>query len=258
MKRSPMTAALLALALAGCGGDGDAPKMEVRVYAVPTEQTDALRQALANVLSAAADKTPTGHVSSPAPGQLIVLAPKNLQGSIEASLRALTKDAPPPAAAATATGPLRLSFWSVDAVPEAGPDDAALTQLVPALEEVRKQFGAVHFELRDHVSAVSDPNQTVQRSWLGVAGAGASPPLKQLQYSFKKEADGLALTIQFGDQLPIGHGGTGYVNAGSQTTTTVRPGQTLILTQSPIPDPDAASSTLTRLYLVRVDDVPTK
>ncbi len=258
---------VLALALGAlCGCDGGAQKMEVRVYQVPPDSTNALMQTLNKVFETG-DKTSLGKVSSPSPGQLVVLAPASLQGSVEASLRALTKDLPGATAAnATASRPdaaLRLSFWSVDAVPEAGDDDATLTSLAPALNEARKQFGAVRFELRDDVSSVTGLGRKAQRNWVGGTAAGGSPATKTLAYTLTKSGPEFELSISFGDQVPVkrnenGQSSVEYMMTGLDTTTAIRLGQTLVLTQSPIPDSDASGATpgtLTRLYLVRVDEV---
>ncbi|MET0225174.1 MAG: hypothetical protein ABW187_01915 [Dokdonella sp.] len=262
---------MLALtALGGCDGshgDAAAQKMEVRVYQVPPDSTNALMQTLNKVFETG-DKASLGKVSSPSPGQLVVLAPASLQGSVEASLRALAKDAAAavqgtPHTASRPDVPLRLSFWSVDAVPLTDADDPTLAALTAPLDEVRKQLGTVHFELRDQVSAVSSSGQSVDRSWLGATGVAGSPQVKQLRYTLKSNPGGdLSLTINFGDQIPVqtgNGGGPQYLTTGTSTTTTVRLGQTLVVTQSPIPDnesPGNASSSLTRLYLVRVDEVP--
>jgi len=256
--------------LCGCEGghgDGGAQKMEVRVYQVPPDSTNALMQTLNKVFETG-DKTALGKVSSPSPGQLVVLAPASLQGSVEASLRALAKDQPAAAAAPSTTpdAPLRLSFWSVDAVPETGDDDPALSDLGPALNEARKQLGAVHFELRDEASGVASLGKTSERSWLGGAVAGSNPPMKQLQYTLTRTAGTLELSINFGDEIPVRHNENGqvsvqYSRAGVQTTTSIRLGQTLVLTQSPIPDIEssgATPATLMRLYLVRVDEAPAR
>lgn len=85
-----LCAALLLGACAKPEG-GDAAKMDMRVYAVPAQQTEALANAIGAVLGTASDKTSFGKVSSASPGQLVVLAPASLQGSIESTLRDLTK-----------------------------------------------------------------------------------------------------------------------------------------------------------------------
>jgi hypothetical protein len=255
--------------LCGCeGGHGDAgaQKMEVRVYQVPPDSTNALMQTLNKVFETG-DKTSLGKVSSPSPGQLVVLAPASLQGSVEASLRALAKDLPAGAGTNAAVGkpegPLRLSFWSVDAIPEAGDDDTALAALAPALDEARKQLGAVHFELRDEVSGVTSVGKKADRSWVGVAAANGSPLPKQLEYSLTRNAADFELSIGVSDQIPVrktenGQSIVQYMTSVINTTTAVRLGQTLVLTQSPIPDSESSAATpgtLTRLYLVRVDEV---
>ena len=268
MKRMLIVLFMALFALGGCDGnhgDAAAQKMEVRVYQVPPDSTNALMQTLNKVFENG-DKASLGKVSSPSPGQLVVLAPASLQGSVEASLRALAKDQPIIAAASSSApdAPLRLSFWSVDAVPEAGDDDPTLTELAPALAEVRKQLGAVHFELRDEASGVAGLGKTSTRSWLGSSIAGSNPPKKQLLYTLSRIGGTLELSINFQDEIPFRRNENGQVNvdysyARVETTTTVRLGQTLVVTQSPIPDIESSGATpvmLTRLYLVRIDEVP--
>lgn len=237
---------------------GDAAKMEMRVYNVPTEQTQALAGAIGTVLGTANDKTSFGKVSSPAPGQLVVLAPATLQGSIESTLRDLTK-ADPAEAKPSAKGesPLRLSLWRVDAIPGNGTDDAALASLAPALDEVRKQMGTVHFVLHDQVSGVSSVGSRVNRSWAGNKTATGSSQVSQLEYSLNKNPAGLSLDFQIGDQIPVRtNQSIQYMSIGATTKATLRIGQTIVLTQTPLAEgDDAASHATTRLYIVRVDEV---
>jgi len=273
MNRHLGMAALALGLLAGCSpggspsGDAAAQHMEMRVYAVPPEQTDALGNTL-NTVFATSGSVSIGKASSPVPGQLLVLAPANLHGSIEASLRALTNGGGP-AAAAAAPKQFRLSFWSVDALPESGKDDLELEPLQGALGEARKQLGPVRFVLRDEVSAVSSAGQSVQRSWPGAKLTNDSGrPVQKLQYQLEDVAPaGLKLTLSNSDQVPVvlsrdGQNDVQYVNVGSNTTTAIRLGQTLVLARNPIPrDPVSTGETTvsnrtTRLYLVRVDDVP--
>jgi hypothetical protein len=268
MKRYLLALFLAAGLLAGCGGDAgpaNAPKLEMRVYDVPPDQTETLSRTL-NSVFASDEKTALGKASSPAPGRLVVLAPASLHGSIEASLRALAKEQavrenPAPA---KVDGPLRLSFWSVDAVPENGADDPALVALMPALDEARKQMGIVHFELRDHVSGVSSLGENVERSWTGSGTQrAAAAPIRQLTYMLKSGSPNLMLNLDFKEQVPVvqtmnGITNVNYVATGANTTTAVLPGQTLVVTQNPVPDSDGTASVpVTRLYLVRVDAVTT-
>lgn len=250
--------ALCAAALLGACAKpegGDAAKMEMRVYHVPAEQTEALSNAIGNVLGTAYDKTSFGKVSSPAPGQLVVLAPASLQGSIESTLRDLTK------AAATESktspkdeSPLRLSFWSVDAVPGNGADDATLASLAPALDEARKQIGAVHFVLHDQATSVSVLGRAVDRNWLGKPINGGAL-FNKLEYTIGKSTQGYSLTFRFSEQMPQSNGQ--YASIGNNTTTSIRDGQTLILTQTPLINDksDDKPQATTRLYIVRVDEV---
>jgi|GEM_PF-2337005 hypothetical protein len=263
-------AALAAVLLGGCNGGAPgaaaAPKMEVRVYAVPPEQTDALRETFNKVFSTS-ENAAIGKASSPAPGQLLVLAPANLQGSIEASIRSLTANRPP--AAEKAPGrQMRLAFWSVDAIPENGRDDLELDSLQGALEEARKQLGPVRFVLRDEIGAVSSPGQQVERRWLGAKLTNESGrPQRQLAYTLEDRGGGLMLNLHVVEQVPVmiardGQNVVEYLDIGADTTTAIRPGQTLVITRNPIPkdavstgEPTVSNRT-TRLYLVRVDELP--
>jgi hypothetical protein len=252
---------LACLVLAGCNGSsapqGVDDKMVLRVYQVPPGDTDALRSTLGAALkstNADGKNIASGTVTSPNPGQLIVLAPASLQDSIGETLKSIK----PIASAKIEVTPapqLQLNYWSVDALPGAGANDPALAVLAPALAEVGKQFGEVHFALGTHVSGVSSPGQTVDRSYRSAAnGVGTS----SLRYILKSEAEGLMLQITFGDQVPAGN--AGYVSTGTTTTTAIRPGQILVLAQNPVastPDKDGGAPTqATRLYIVRVDAIP--
>lgn len=262
---------LLVVLLSGCESGGSAggsapPKMEVRVYTVPPEQTDALRETFNKVFSTT-ENAAIGKASSPAPGQLVVLAPANLQGSVESTIRSLTTNKP--AAPAQAAGQqMRLSFWSVDAIPENGRDDLELDSLQSALEETRKQLGPVRFVLRDEVGAVSSPGERVERSWLGAKLTNESGrPQRRLAYKIEDRGSGLMLNLSINEQVPIvlAHEGQNlvqYLDIGAETTTSIRPGQTLVITRNPIPkdavstgEPTVSNRT-TRLYLVRVDELP--
>lgn len=261
MKRHALAAVLVAAVLCGCRGGADSaePSLEMRVYDVPAAQTQSLERTLNNVFADA--KGATGRVSSPAPGRLVVLAPAGLHDSIEASLRTLAKEQAPPGGSAgeTADQSMRLSFWTVDAVPVDGPDDSSLAPLAPALDEARKQLGIVHFELRDHVSGVSGFGQPVERSWPALDPQGTPGAVRQLKYTLRSGSPKPLLELSFGDQIAVtrtfnGNANVTYANTGAQTTTAITPGQTLVLTQNPVPEGDGRSSVM-RLYLVRVDPV---
>lgn len=252
MKRALACVFALSL-LAGCSGASDPaePKLEMRVYSVPAGQAESLARTLANVLPA------NGKVTASAPGQLVVTAPASLHASIDKSLRELARDgsATGSGAASDGSGAMRLTFWSVDAVPENGPDDSTLQSLAPALDEARKDLGIVHFELRDHVSGLSSLGERVHRQWSGPGTQAA----RQLEYTIAAGSPAPMLQIKFSDKVPVTQRSGTYSNAkladvDTETTTAIVPGQTLLLTQNPVPDGDGASSVM-RLYLVRVDPV---
>ena len=234
--------------------------MEMRVYAVPAEQTRALVNTLNSVFGAqdggVQKPASLGRVSSPAPGQLVVLAPASLQASIEASLHALSSNAPPRGDdGANAEAPLRLSLWIVDALPGNGADGPSLAILAPALDEVRKTVGAAHFALRDMTEAVSrvDAPQPMQRSWVG-----SDSQQRSMRCLLTRRRDGYALDMMLSDMVPAAEqagAAPRYTPSQTSTNTSIRTGQTLVLAQSPLPahgsDPGGA-----RLYIIRVDAIP--
>lgn len=255
--------ALCAAALLGACAKpegGDAAKMEMRVYTVPAERTKTLVDAIGGVLGSFSDKGSLGKVSTPAPGQLVVLAPASLQGSIESTLRDLTKaDSTESKLQAKNESPLRLSFWSVDAVPGNGADDAALAALAPALDEVRKQIGAVHFVLHDRMSGVSNLDNTVSRTWFSGNAEDTNQPV-QLKYTLRQTDGRLSLGMDLFDQIPVTMhyndvARTQYQSIATQSTAAITLGQTLVLTQTPLPGNTEGKSATTRLYIVRVDEV---
>jgi hypothetical protein len=267
MKRLLPAIALTAALLAGCHGgqaassaDGNGNKLEMRVYQVPAEDTDAIIDTLSKVLGFG-DKG-TGRVSTPAPGQVVVLAPASLQDSIAQTLKSIKPAAKTKAEAAPAQQ-MRLDYWSVDALAGAGQDDPSLKELTPAFTELRKQLGEVHFVSVNHISSVSSLGQRVERSYPSNLGATGNPTLSQLNYELNNKPEGLMLRITSGEQIPYstsssGVGATQYVNIGATTTTSVRLGQILVLAQNFVPVNAANSSAGPRavhLSLIRVDAI---
>jgi len=264
--RTALVLLIAVVSLAGCGAaesGSAAAKLELRVYPVPAESTERLRNALEGVL-ASDDKSHIARVSTPMPGQLLVLAPIDLQGSIAAALKALS---PERKAEVTPPAQLRLQLWTVDAFSGAAADDPAVASIAPALEATRKILGTVYFALRDSTSVVSGIGQEAERSWPTNSGVGSGQsPISQLQYSTRQMADGLALKINIGQQIPVvranssgNAGNVSYVNVGTTTTTPIRLGQTLVLSQSPLPndrtDDKPPATCTTRLYVIRIDAV---
>ncbi|MBR0345897.1 MAG: hypothetical protein IJI03_11630 [Rudaea sp.] len=265
MKRLIFAIALSSALLAGCSGDkpGTADgsiRLEMRVYQVPPEDTDAIVKTLFNVLGTG-DKG-TGRASSPAPGQIVVLAPANLQDSIAQTLKSIKPAAKTKAEVAPAQQ-MRLDYWSVEALAGAGPDAPSLKELTPAFAELRKQLGDVHFVAVNHINGVSSLGEKVERSYPSNLGVSGNPTLSQLNYELNNRPEGLMLRITSGEQIPYytssgGAGATQYVNIGGTTTTLVRLGQILVLAQNFVPvnvaNPSAGSRAI-HLSLIRVDAI---
>lgn len=253
---------LAAFALGGCSNN-DVPKtnagaapMVLRVYQVPPESTKNLEGALRQSF-ATGDKASIGTISSPNPGQLLVLAPADLQDSIATSLKSLGDSAKP--AASAAPEQIRLQFWSIDAVPGAGDDDAALASLSGALGEARKTLGTVHFVLRDNASSVSGINEDVNKSWFGAPNESGSADTKTLAYRVNNQYGRLALYVHYSEQIPVTIHPVSYMSVGMSSNIPVQLGQTLVLSQAPIfnapLDGKGSPGPATRLYLIRVDRV---
>ncbi len=258
MKRYVYALVLMTFLLGGCSNGnpvapGDsAAKMELRVYQVPPEHTQDLLKALTVSFSSGGIATTIGTVSSPAPGQLIVLAPASLQGSIADTLKSL-RDSTKPAAPTSSPEQIRLQFWSVDALAGAGTDDPALSELKNALDETRKSLGDVHFVLLDHVSSVSGIRDGASKQWQTELDGPNHALTKQLEYWFKTKTDGQSLGFEYAESAGS------YVTS-VKTTVPMRNGQVLVLSQSPsslsVVDHKQTTPAATRLYIVRADPVP--
>ncbi|MBK9656221.1 MAG: hypothetical protein IPO66_12445 [Rhodanobacteraceae bacterium] len=144
------TAALSALLLlAACdrqSGSTATPTADLpqtlRVYTVPAERAESLRNALAGALG------DNGRVELAPPDRLIVVAPVVLQTSVAENLGDLTKAAAP---AAADPGPVRIVAWVVD-VADAATVDPRLQPLQSTLEAVRETLAAPGFTLYGQVA----------------------------------------------------------------------------------------------------------
>jgi len=114
----------------------------LRVYTVPAERAESLRNALAGALG------DNGRVELAPPDRLIVVAPVVLQTSVAENLGDLTKAAAP---AAADPGPVRIVAWVVD-VADAATDDPRLQPLQSTLEAVRETLAAPGFTLYGQVA----------------------------------------------------------------------------------------------------------
>lgn len=119
----------------------DLPKT-LRVYTVPAERAESLRNALAGALG------DNGRVELAPPDRLIVVAPVVLQTSVAENLGDLTKAAAP---AAADPGPVRIVAWVVD-VADAATVDPRLQPLQSTLEAVRETLAAPGFTLYGQVA----------------------------------------------------------------------------------------------------------
>lgn len=118
----------------------------LRVYSVPAERAEGLRDALAGALG------DSGRVSLAPPDRLIVVAPVALQTSVAENLGELMKAAP---AAPADPGPVRLVAWVVD-VADSATVDPRLEPLQSTLEAVRETLKAPGFTLTGQIAITGD------------------------------------------------------------------------------------------------------
>jgi len=265
MKRILLPTLLCLATLAGCGSDrtgvSDASDkaMEMRIYQVAPEDTGVVVDTLNKLLSVG-DKA-IGRANSPSPGQIVVLAPASLQGSIGDTLKSI-KPIAKAKPDALSVKPLQLNFWNVDAIAGKGADDPALATLGEALQKVHQNLGDVHFRLNSRASGISSLGQTVATTYTSGAGAGAYTG--NLRYSLSPKPEGILLNIQLMDSVPQTTGNvTQYTERQFSTAVIIALGQTIVLSDVPVmntsakADGEAATKTV-RLNIIRVEEVSSK
>lgn len=236
--------------LVACRGPADAQgtrdvSMEMKVYAVPATQTGRLAAALAGVLGSRAS------VTDPAPGKLLVYAPRDAQASIAAALESLAKT---PATEAAPTQ-VNLRFWVVDAQAGAGPDDPALKPLATTLDALRQTMGPLHFRLDQVAASLAASNES------GAIGTSTEAGPRSFGFAVGAvEAHGVTLSLDYQD---AGRSGLRQL----KTEVGARFGEYLVLAQGPgvcatpfeATGPAAADTCgdkpALRLLIVRVDRV---
>lgn len=261
MKRILLLALLCLAALAGCGNDKTATSdasdkaMQMRVYQVAAEDTSAVVDTLNKLLSVG--EKAIGRANSPSPGQIVVLAPASLQGSIDDTLK-MIKPISKAKPDALVTKPLLLSYWNVDAIPGKGVDDPALSSLSEALQKVRQNLGDVHFQLNSRASGISSPGQRVSTTYSSGAGSGAFGG--DLVYTLSPKPEGILLDVNLSDRAPQTSGNlTQYTERRFSTAVIVSLGQTLVLSDVPVLNASGkadgeAPTKAVRLNIIRVEE----
>ncbi len=243
------TALLLALTACHAPGDGQ-PKqasapMELKIYAVPAQQTDRLASALGLAMGGKAT------VTAPVPGKLLVYASHDAQASIATAIASLAQSS-----ASNSPAPqVDLHFWVVDGESGAGKDDPALKSLSAALDKVRQSMGPMHFQLDQVVAARSSLDG---RDTSIVAATDDGYP-RAFDFLIKGvQGDLLDLWLGYED-----HGERGLAKFKSQIT--LRSGQYVVLAQGPgacapaLPGkvaPPCSVKPALRLLIVRADMPP--
>lgn len=230
---------------AGAHGSGNGPSMEMKVYAVPASQTGRLAMALAGALGSRAS------VTDPAPGKLLVYAPRDAQASIADALESLSKA---PASDATPTQ-VNLRFWVVDAQTGAGTDDPALKPLSATLDTLRQTMGPLHFRLAQEAASLAASNQSGT-----IATSTATGPRSFGFAVGAAEAQGVPLSLNYEDP---GRSGLRQL----KTEVSARFGEYLVLGQGPgvcaapfvdtgpAPADTCAEKPALRLLIIRVDRI---
>lgn len=223
------------LLLAGCdrqaGSAGavaqDTPK-SLRVYTVPAERAEGIRDALGSALGASG-----GHVSLAPPDRLIVVAPLTLQTSVAENLGELMKAAGPENvdAAAEDPTPVRVVAWIVD-VADAATVDPRLQPLQATLEAVRETLAAPGFVLHAQLAVTANVDKRADSAMTGVGGT-------QLHVRLSPAPGGANAKI-----------GVRSGSMGIDTQTRLKFGETVVLAQA-MPEDEGGSRV--RLVIVRAD-----
>ncbi len=203
----------------------DLPKT-LRVYTVPAERAEALRDAIGSALGASG-----GHVSLAPPDRLIVVAPAILQTSVAENLGDLTKAAPP---AAADPGPVRIVAWVVD-VADSDAVDPRLQPLQSTLEALRETLSAPGFTLYGQVALTGSMGAPERSSW-----HKAGDRRIELNVRMAPAEGGVLAEFAIGaNRMQL------------STQTRLKFGETVVLAQA-MPDDEAGSSRV-RLVIVRAD-----
>lgn len=242
--------AALLLGLAACHtpvADYTSPAsapMELKIYAVSPEQTNPLAQSLGSVLGK------TAMITTPAPGKLLVFAPRDAQSSIAEAIASLGKSA----ASAPAATQVDLHFWVVDAHTGPGSDDAALKPLAAALDSVSKSMGPLHFQLDQAAAAIT----SVGRDG-GIETATDGGYLRSFHFDVSAtHGNTIQLSLQYQDR---GESGLAQLN----TQISVASGHYVVLAQAPgacavalpgIAAPPCPQQPTLRLLILRADILP--
>lgn len=245
-----MAAAALLLSVAAChepaagqADQGSAP-MELKIYAVPPEQSMMLANSLGNALGKKAG------ITIPVPGKLLVYAPHDAQSSIGEAIASLGKSA----VAEPAATQVDLHFWIVDAQAGPGADDATLTPLTASLESVRKSMGPLHFQLDQAAAAISSVGHA---GFITTATDGGYE--RNFRFDVKAvHGDVIRLSMGYGDR---GQSGLAQLD----TEIDISSGQYVVLAQAPgacaaaLPGkaaPPCPQKPALRLLVVRADILP--
>lgn len=236
-----MVLALLPLfiGLTACGANGNtgtnSSSLTLHTYTVPASRAEDLSQALNHLLRMGDGKTDVGRAFVAGPGQLLVLAPSQLQASIADSLKQVMAHDQN----ASTSQPLRLNAWIVDAYPGNGPEDASLKAIQPALAAFVADMGAAHFVQAHYLTAVSD---------IGAQTDLMPFPHADLSYSIISSEVGLVLNFDY-HQLWSNQNGE-FVRL--QGRVTVPMGQTTVLgLVSDRPEIDVQPSSRSKVDLIR-------
>lgn len=199
----------------------DLPKT-LRVYTVPAERAESLRNALAGALG------DNGRVELAPPDRLIVVAPVVLQTSVAENLGDLTKAAAP---AAADPGPVRLVVWVVDVAD--GATDSRLQPLQATLDSIRETLAAPGFSLYGQLAITADVGERTP-------GQSAGDGRAQVEARLTPAEDGVHanITVMAGPMTV-------------QTQTRLKFGETVVLAQA-MPNDEGGASRV-RLVIVRAD-----
>lgn len=206
---------VIAATLTGCSAhQGDDAALTLRTYVVPPGEARTLTFTLNSVLNVDVAHHAVGKASVSGSRHILVLAPKDLQPSIAASIAQIIRRGGQRALAQ----PVRLNIWVVNAYPGSGPLDSRLRTIAAALKTFAQDSEPAHFTQQHYFTAVTDMGAT-----------GTIAPLSNyfFHYTLTGSRNGITVSFYYRNN-PAGHQFSGG-QVDMRGRVTIAPGQTVVL-----------------------------